>query len=180
MLIKRTMAAFALLVWASHAGAQTVEDEGVIDLTPVLGTGAQSQERYRIRRTDTDSQLQEQLRVQRRTMEHEHHIPTATVTTARFADYVGQDTESHGMKLRWAFPPYPVGWVSKSVLRGYVDGDDPVTGKPLMREMVDALTQPLTEEEKNPTIVKRPKRPRLLEKDTEANLHRSLSGSFHS
>jgi hypothetical protein len=41
-----------------------------------------------------------------------------------------------------------------------------------MQEMVDALTQPLTEEEKNPTIVKRPKRPRLLKKDTEENLHR--------
>jgi hypothetical protein len=105
-------------------------------------------------------------------MEHEHRVPTATVTTARFTDYVKRDSESHGMKLRWAFPPYPVGFVSRSVLRRYVDGNDPVTGKPLMQEMVDALTQPLTEEEKNPTIVKRPKRPRLLKKDTEENLHR--------
>lgn len=83
-----------------------------------------------------------------------------------------RDTESHGMLLRYAYPPYPVGWVSQEVLRGYVEGNDPVTGKPLMQEMVDALTQPLTEEEKKPKVVKRPKRPRLLKKDTVANHER--------
>ena len=41
----------------------------------------------------------------------------------------------YGMPLRYAYPPYPVGWVSKDVLRGYVDGVDPITGKPLMQEM---------------------------------------------
>jgi hypothetical protein len=53
-----------------------------------------------------------------------------------------------------------------------VNGDDPVTGKPLMQEMVDALIRPLTEAEKNPKIIKKPKRPRRLKKDTEQNLHR--------
>ena len=57
------------------------------------------------------------------------------------------------MPIRFAYPPYPVGWMSKEILRGYVEGDDPVTGKPLMQEMVDALTNPLTEDEKNPKVV---------------------------
>ena len=92
--------------------------------------------------------------------------------TAKFANYVARDTESHGMPLRYAYPPYPVGWVSKEVLRDYVDGNDPITGKPLMQEMVDALIQPLTDEEKNPKIEKRPKRPRLLKKDTVENYKR--------
>lgn len=92
--------------------------------------------------------------------------------TAKFANYVARDTESNGMLLRYAYPPYPVGWVSKEVLRGYVDGNDPITGKPLMQEMVDALIQPLTDEEKNPKIAKRPKRPRLLKKDTVLNYKR--------
>ena len=82
------------------------------------------------------------------------------MVTAKFANYVGRDTESHGMRVRFAYPPYPVGWVSREVLRGYVDGNDPVTGLPLMQEMVDALVQPLTDEEKNPPIAKRPKRPK--------------------
>ena len=83
-----------------------------------------------------------------------------------------RDTENHGMSLRFAFPPYPVGWVSQEVLRSYIEGTDPVTGKPLMQEMVDALTKPLTEEEKNPKIIKKPKRPRLLKKDTIENYKR--------
>ena len=92
--------------------------------------------------------------------------------TAKFANYVARDTGNHGMLLRYAYPPYPVGWVSKEVLHGYVEGNDPITGKPLMREMVDALVQPLTGEEKNPGIAKKPKRPRLLKKDTVENYKR--------
>jgi len=83
-----------------------------------------------------------------------------------------RDNMSHGMALRWSFPPYPVGWVSRETLRGYIEGNDPVTGLPLMEEITSALTQPLTEEEKHPRIIKRPEHPRLLEPDTEENLHR--------
>lgn len=79
---------------------------------------------------------------------------------------------SHGMNLRFVFPPYPVGWVAQSVLHGYVQGNDPITDKPLMQEIIDALTQPLTEPEIHPEIVKRPPWPRLPEPDTEDNLHR--------
>ncbi len=41
-----------------------------------------------------------------------------------------------------------------------------------MDEILSALTQPLTDAEKHPKIVKRPERPRLLKPDTEENLHR--------
>jgi hypothetical protein len=99
-------------------------------------------------------------------------VPTCAVVTAKFANYVARDSESSGMPVRYAYPPYPVGWMSKEVLRGYVDGDDPVTGLPLMQEMVDAITRPLTSEEKKTTIAKRPKRPRLLKKDTVENYKR--------
>ena len=104
-------------------------------------------------------------------MEGEYGVPTAPIVTARFAEYVIRDGHSHGMNLRWTFPPYPVGWVSRETLRQYVQGNDPVTGVKLTTEIVDALTKPLTEAEKNPEIPKKPKRPRLLEPDTEANLH---------
>ncbi|NLP37085.1 MAG: hypothetical protein GX357_05505 [Firmicutes bacterium] len=94
------------------------------------------------------------------------------VVTARFEHYVQNDSRNHGMFLRYVFPPHPVGFIPKEKLRGYVDGINPVSGKPLMPEMVEALTKPLTEEEKNPVIEKRPKRPRLLPPDTEENLYR--------
>jgi hypothetical protein len=76
------------------------------------------------------------------------------------------------MHLRWSFPPYPVGFVSRETLQGYIQGKDPISGAPLMNEILFALTQPLTEEEKHPKMVKRPERTRLLEPDTEENLHR--------
>jgi hypothetical protein len=76
------------------------------------------------------------------------------------------------MNLRWSFPPYPVGFVSRETLQGYIKGNDPISGAPLMDEIFFALTSPLTDAEKHPKVVKRPTRPRLLEPDTEANLHR--------
>jgi hypothetical protein len=76
------------------------------------------------------------------------------------------------MNLRWSFPPYPVGFVSRETLQDYIKGKDPISGAPLMDEILFALTQPLTEEEKHPKMVKRPERPRLLEPNTEENLHR--------
>ena len=85
---------------------------------------------------------------------------------------MARDTENHGMRLRFAYPPYPVGWVSKEVLRDYIYGNDPITGRPLMQEMVDALIKPLADEEKNPKIAKKPRRPRLLKKDTMENYKR--------
>lgn len=105
-------------------------------------------------------------------MEDVYGIPTAPIVTARFADYVQRDNRSHGMLLRWSFTPYPVGWVSRETLHGYVEGKDPISGVPFMEEIIAALTQPLTEEEKTFKPVKRPARPRLLEPDTEENLHR--------
>jgi hypothetical protein len=87
--------------------------------------------------------------------------------TARFADYIKQDSETHGMPLRFSFPPYPVVGMPASVLREYVEGKDPVTGKPLMQEVTDALTNPITEEEKRQELRKIS---RLLKADTEDNL----------
>ncbi len=105
-------------------------------------------------------------------MENDYGVPTAPIVTARFADYVQRDSRSHGMNLRYTFPPYPVGWVPRETLRGYVEGNDPISGAPLMEEVILALTQPLTEAEKNYKPEKRPERPRLLEPATEADFHR--------
>jgi hypothetical protein len=104
-------------------------------------------------------------------MEGEYGIPTAPIVTARFAEYVIRDGHSHGMNLRWSFPPYPVAWVSRETLHQYVQGNDPVTKAPLTTEIIDALTKPLTEAEKNPAITQKPKRPRLMDPDSEAHIH---------
>jgi hypothetical protein len=89
-----------------------------------------------------------------------------------FADYVQRDGRSHGMNLRWTFPPYPVGYISRDTVREYITGNDPVSGVPLVEEIFSALTAPLTGAEKTYKPVKRPDRPRLLPPDTEEELHR--------
>jgi hypothetical protein len=99
-------------------------------------------------------------------------IPTAPMATAHFANYMARDSQIHGVPLRFSFPPHPTAWVSRETHRQYVEGDDPITGQPLMPELIDALTRPLTEEEKHPAALKRSRRARLLPADTEDNLRR--------
>ena len=94
------------------------------------------------------------------------------MATAHFANYMARDSQIHGVPLRFSFPPHPTAWVSREIHKQYVEGNDPITGQPLMQELIDALTKPLTEEEKHPVSLKRPRRPRLLTPDTEDNLRR--------
>jgi hypothetical protein len=94
------------------------------------------------------------------------------LASARFAEYAAQDAQNHGMKLRFSFPPYPLVGRPREVLRKYVEGSDPTTGQPLMPQIIKGLTKPLTGEEKKPKAARRRARPRLLQPDTEENLHR--------
>jgi len=85
---------------------------------------------------------------------------------------VQRDGRSHGMNLRWSFPPYPVGFVSRETLKDYIRGSDPISGAPLMDEVFLALTRPLTEAERSCQPEEKPRRPRLLAPASEADLHR--------
>jgi hypothetical protein len=77
-----------------------------------------------------------------------------------------------GMPLqRHAYVPQPVMGKTNDELWAYVNGPDPVTGLPLMEEVVGALTRPLSFEEQNPPDFDR-STPRLVEPDTEENLQR--------
>ena len=71
-----------------------------------------------------------------------------------------------------AIAPYPLVGRPRDVLRRYVEGDDPYTGRPLMPQIVDALTKPLSDEEKNPKAERGAPRPRLLKPDNEEGFHR--------
>lgn len=78
---------------------------------------------------------------------------------------------AHGMpRQRFVFVPQPVMGKSDAELRGYVEGNDPITGKPVMEEVLDAITRPLDEDDLRPMSFDR-STPRLLEPDTEENLN---------
>lgn len=92
------------------------------------------------------------------------------MATARFADFLTKEQRVHGMVLPFTFTPHPLVGMPISTLRRYVEGDDPVTGVPIMRQVIDALTKENVEQVSfSPTLSEQPW---LLEPDTEDNLRR--------
>jgi len=81
-------------------------------------------------------------------------IPSAPMITKAFKDLAILNAAKRGMPHeRICFTPHPVWGKTPDELRVYVDGPDPVSGKPLMKEIVDALTVPLSDDEKKSGIV---------------------------
>jgi hypothetical protein len=60
---------------------------------------------------------------------------------------------------------------SPAALRAYVDGKDPITGRPVMQEVIEGLAKSFDEEDLKKVAFER-STPRLVEPDTEDNLHR--------
>jgi len=107
-------------------------------------------------------------------LEIAYGIPTASVHTDAFVDAVTQTAFSRGMPFqRLVWVPQPVMGKSPAELRAYVDGLDPVTNRPVMAEVVDALTKPLTEEETGTLDFGR-STPRYVEPDTEERLQQTF------
>ena len=76
-------------------------------------------------------------------------IPTvgaSGINVVKFKDYELQ--YSNGMPIRYVAFPFPVAGQPKSVHKSYVEGKDLLSGKPMMQAIIDALTKPLTDEEK--------------------------------
>jgi hypothetical protein len=109
-----------------------------------------------------------------RTIELEGKIPTvgaSAVNVVKFKDY--ELKYSNGMPIRYVAFPFPVAGQPRAVHKGYVEGKDLLSGKQMMQAIIDALTKPLTDEEKKkgmPADVA--PEPRLLKPDTEDNLRR--------
>jgi len=106
------------------------------------------------------------------TLESQYGVPTVAIHTDRFEKAVRMTAYARGMpRQRQVFVPQPVMGKSPRELRAYVDGTDPITGRPVMEEVVEALTAPLGEEDRKKVSFER-STPRFAEPDTEENLHR--------
>ena len=81
-------------------------------------------------------------------------IPSVPVITKAFKNLVILNAAKRGMPHeRITFTPHPVWGKTPAELRAYVNGPDPVSGKPMMKEIVASLTTPLTEDEKKVGMV---------------------------
>jgi hypothetical protein len=75
-------------------------------------------------------------------------FPTAPLVTIAFKDLAKSNAASRGMPLeRICFTPHPLTNKTDAEMYAVLEGNDPVTNRPLMKEVVDALTVPLTADE---------------------------------
>jgi hypothetical protein len=78
------------------------------------------------------------------TLETKYGVPTVALHTDMFNRVVQSVTKMAGLPdAPRAFVPMPVMGKTSEELRGYVNGKDPITGKPVMQEVVAALTSGL-------------------------------------
>ena len=77
------------------------------------------------------------------TIEAQYGVPTVAMHTDKFDRVARNVAAVNGMsELRQVFVPQPVMGKSPRELRAYVDGKDPLTGRPVMQEVVEGLTTP--------------------------------------
>ncbi|HUG38482.1 MAG TPA: UGSC family (seleno)protein [Candidatus Limnocylindrales bacterium] len=104
------------------------------------------------------------------TVEAQYGVPTVAVHTDKFDRVVRSVAEVNGMPgLRQVFVPQPIMGRTARELRAYVDGLDPLTGRPVMQEVIEGLTRPFGEADRGPVEFDRTT-PRLVEPDTAERL----------
>lgn len=75
------------------------------------------------------------------TLETKYGVPTVALHTDKFDRVVQSVTKMAGLpNAPRAFVPMPVMGKTNDELRAYVNGKDPITGKPVMQEVISALT----------------------------------------
>ena len=88
---------------------------------------------------------------------------------------MADDRRFHGVPLRFIYTPHPVVGMPPSVLRSYIDGDNPATQQTVIGEVIEALTKPVSEDEFEGDFAPASRtglRQTQLAPDTEDNLQR--------
>ena len=107
-------------------------------------------------------------------LESTYGVPTVGIYLRVFEALVNATVRMNGMpRPRQAFLPGPLVNVPAAGLRGQIEGEDPVHGRPVMSVVLDALTRALSPEELRGVGYGR-SLPRLIETDTEESLQRQF------
>src|ERR1051326_1997348 len=106
------------------------------------------------------------------TIDSKYQVPTVAIHTNIFERAVRSVARVNGMpRTRVAFVPQPVMGKSPAELRVYVDGNDPVSGRPVMQEVIEGLTRPFAAEAVEKVTYERTT-PRRVEPASERDLQR--------
>ena len=100
--------------------------------------------------------------------------PTVSIITEYFKELVGENAAKKGMPhLRFTFVKSPVwGKTAEQLRKDVVEGTDPITGKPVMQEIVDELTRPVSDEDKTTRTIQQSAGPDHFGPDTAENLQK--------
>src|SRR5467141_4258755 len=105
------------------------------------------------------------------TIEAKYGVPTVAMHTDKFDKVVRSGADVNGMPgLAQVFVPQPIMGKTPGELRAYVNGMDPITGRPVMQEVIEGLTLPRDGARAGMEYDR--STPRLVEADTEEHLHR--------
>jgi hypothetical protein len=100
-------------------------------------------------------------------------VPTAPIITRRFTNLVETIAYKKGIPgMRFTYVPHPISARPADICRQYLEGNDPITGKPIVQELISALTERLSDADKKTGFLSRPPRPRLLDPETPEKLKR--------
>jgi len=104
------------------------------------------------------------------TIDVNYQVPTVAVHTNRFEAVSKSVARVNGTPgMRQVYVPHPIMGRTPAEMRAYIEGDDPVTGRPVMQEIVEGLTGSLNDEELKGLTFER-STPRLCEPDAEERL----------
>jgi hypothetical protein len=105
-------------------------------------------------------------------LEAENSVPTIAVHTHVFHRVAKSTARLRGIpNLRQAFVPQPVVGRTPGELRAYIEGDDAISGRKFMEEVIEGLTRPLDDADLSGATFERTT-PRLVPPDTPENLEK--------
>lgn len=106
------------------------------------------------------------------TIDSKYQVPTVAIHTNVFERAVRSVARVNGIpRARVAFVPQPVMGKSAAELRAYIEGNDAVTGRPFMQEVIEGLTRPFDAQDLEKVVYERTT-PRLVEPASEHDLQR--------
>jgi hypothetical protein len=106
-------------------------------------------------------------------LERTYGIPVAPVSTHEFKTVADRDPRVASLPM--VYTPHPVIGMSPEALDRYIVGSDPDTGRPVIDEIIDALTRPVRQAKPaaaSPEAVQAGPPQAFLKPDTEDNLQR--------
>lgn len=98
-------------------------------------------------------------------------VPTVSMATSAFVELATSTAYKKGIpNLKITFTPHPITDRPADVCDDYIQGNNPVSGNPMLAEIVGGLTAKLTSADTQTGLIEREERQRFLPPDTPENL----------